>query len=293
MNASIPDRTTVRQYLLGRLDDKPAVESDLSERIFFSDDLSEMVDSVEDEIIEEYLDGTLDSSDKNAVEEYFLRALERKEKLRFSRLLRHHFQTKQSESIATRVDALPRAALDRDRVYAGSAVYWRSHVRAYWQVAALVLLTVVSLVYISGIRKRAGVLEAELVRERQRSASPVKEEPRLQSSVIALTLVSDRSRSAVGEIPHIDLNPSTQRIIVEIALPDGTSGPYDVRLATKDEKAATWSAKLLPLVSPSGDARLMFDVPAQGIQSGVSSFVVTSSHPEWRKHYDFQAKLAK
>jgi hypothetical protein len=272
MNASIPDRTTVRQYLLGRLDDKPAVESDLSERIFFSDDLSEMVDSVEDEIIEEYLDGTLDSADKNAVEKYFLQALERKEKLRFSRLLRHHFQTKQRESITTRVE---------------------SHVRAYWQVTALVLLTVVSLAYISGIRKREGVLEAELVRERERSASPVKEAPLLQSSVIALTLVSDRSRSAVGEIPHIDLNPSTQRIIVEIALPDGTSGPYDVRLVTKDEKGAIWSAKLLPLVSPSGDARLMFDVPAQGIQPGVSSFVVTSSHPEWRKHYDFQAKLAK
>jgi len=291
MNARIPDRTTVRQYLLGRLDDKPAVESDLSERIFLSDDLSEMVDSVEDEIIEEYVDGALDSADKNAVEEYFLRPLERKEKLRFSRLLRHHFQTKQSESIATRVDALPGASLDRERVYASSAVYWRSHVRAYWQVAALVLLTVVSLTYISGIRKREGVLEAELVRQRERSTSPVKEAP--LSSVIVLTLVSDRSRSAVEEIPHIDLNPSTQRIIVEIALPDGTSGPYDVRLATKDEKGAIWSAKLLPLVSPSGDARLMFDVPAQGIQSGVSSFVVTSSHPEWRKHYDFQAKLAK
>ena len=50
--------------------------------------------------------------------------------------------------------------------------------RAYRQVAALVLLTVVSLAYISGIRK--GVLEPELVRQRERSTSPVKEAPLLQ-----------------------------------------------------------------------------------------------------------------
>ena len=202
MNARIPDRTTVRQYLLGRLDDKPAVESDLSERIFLSDDLSEMVDSVEDEIIEEYVDGALDSADKNAVEEYFLRPLERKEKLRFSRLLRHHFQTKQSESIATRVDALPGASLDRERVYASSAVHWRSHVRAYWQVAALVLLTVVSLTYISGIRKREGVLEAELVWQRERSTSPVKEAPLLQVACACVERSSFASNSSWQRPPR-------------------------------------------------------------------------------------------
>ncbi len=108
MNSSLPDRRVIREYLLGRLDEQEELESNLSEEILFSDELSEMVESIEDEIIEEYLDGALDSADKNAVDEYFLRPPERKEKLRFARLLRHHFETKQETTLVMPpVDILP------------------------------------------------------------------------------------------------------------------------------------------------------------------------------------------
>ena len=296
MKSSLPDRGLVRQYLLGRLDEQKELESDLSEGVLFNDDLSEMVESIEDEIIEEYLDGALVAADRNAVEEYFLRPPERKEKLRFARLLRHRFETKQSDFAEPHLDVLPLAHTVRSRAAheAGPVAYWSSHFRAYWQVAALILLTVVSLTYISAVRKRQARLETELVRERERSAS-LATAPLLQPSVIALTLVSDRSRTTGTELSHIEIDSSTQRIIVEIALPGVAPGPYDVRLETKGEKGPMWSARLLPLVSPSGDSRLMFDVPAQSFESGVSSFVVSSSRPqgEWRKHYDFQARVTK
>ncbi len=297
MKSSLPDRSIVRQYLLGRLDEQKELENDLSEGILFRDDLSEMVESIEDEIIEEYLDGALDSADRNAVEEYFLQPPERKEKLRFARLLRHRFETKRSDLVEPLLHALPTAGavLSQHVPEAGSVVYWSSHFRAYGQIAALILLTVLSLTYISGVRKKQALLETALVRERERSASLTKEAPLLQPSVIALTLVSDRSRATGTQTPHIEINPSTQRVIVEIALPGGASGPYDVRLETRGEKGSKWSARLLPLVSPSGDTRLMFDVPARSIESGVCSFVVSSSRPqaEWRKHYDFQARVTK
>jgi hypothetical protein len=275
MKNSLPDRSLIRQYLLGRLDDKEELEDDLSEGILLNDELAEMVDSIEEEIIEEYLDAALDSADKKAVEEYFLRPPERKKKLDFARLLRHYFEKQQDDLVA---------------------VHWRSSFRTYGQFAALILLSVLSLIYISGIRKSQAHLEAELVRERARSASLLEEARLLQSPMVPLTLVSDRSdlsRTTGTQDPHIEIKPSTQRIIVEIALQSGVSGSYDVRLETKEGKGPIWSARLLPLVSASGDAQLVFLLPVQGIKSGDYSFAVSSGLPGsgGPKHYDFQIRL--
>jgi hypothetical protein len=85
----------VREYLLGSLDDKKELEEQLSREICVNDDLSEMVESIEEEIIEDFLDGALDPAGKVAVDGYFLRPPERKEKLRFARILRHHLEQRQ------------------------------------------------------------------------------------------------------------------------------------------------------------------------------------------------------
>src|SRR5215472_1900111 len=91
MKSNLPDRSLIREYLLGRLDNEKELEEQLSHDICFNDELSETVESIEEEIIEDFLDGTLDAADKDAVNTYFLRSPERKEKLRFARLLRNHF----------------------------------------------------------------------------------------------------------------------------------------------------------------------------------------------------------
>ena len=64
MKSNLPDRSLIREYLLGRLDNEKDLEERLSHDIFSNDDLSEMVESIEEEIIEDFLDGTLDSADK-------------------------------------------------------------------------------------------------------------------------------------------------------------------------------------------------------------------------------------
>ena len=294
MNSSLPDRRVIREYLLGRLDEREELESNLSEEILFSDELSEVVESIEDQIIEEYLDGALDSADKNAVDEYFLRPLERKDKLRFARLLRHHFETRRNDLVKPQVGILPITRSDVDQGSPGVTAGWRHHFRTYGQFVALIILCMLGLIYVSDIRKKQAQLEGEVMQERERSASLAREASLLQPPMIALTLVADRSRSA-GASPHVELKPSTQRIIVEIALPRGATGSYDVRLEANGKTAALWSATLSPLVSSSGDARLMFDVPTRGIESGVYSFVVSSSLPqiEQHKYYDFEARVTK
>ena len=106
MKSNLPDRSLIREYLLGRLDNEKELEEQLSHDIFSNDELSEMVESIEEEIIEDFLDGTLDSADKDAVNTYFLRPPERKEKVRFARLLRNHFE-EQHQLVGTISDTRP------------------------------------------------------------------------------------------------------------------------------------------------------------------------------------------
>src|SRR4051812_9742486 len=94
MRDNFPAEQTIRQYLLGRLDDQGNVEDRLSEEMFFDSELSEIVDFIEDEIIEEYVDGRVSAAGKRAIEEYFLRPPDRKEKVQLALLLRHHFENK-------------------------------------------------------------------------------------------------------------------------------------------------------------------------------------------------------
>jgi hypothetical protein len=294
MKSNLPDRSLIREYLLGRLDNEKELEEQLSHDIFSNDELSEMVESIEEEIIEDFLDGTLDSADKDAVNTYFLRPPERKEKVRFARLLRNHFE-EQHELVGTISDMPPSAYTNvvRDSSDYRATIPWSSHFKTYGQLAALVVLGIGSLLYISALQKKKAGLESQLAQEREHSASLVKEAPILKSSLIPLTLVADRSRGDDTQIPHIEIQPSTRRIMVDIALQGHSPGPFDVHLETKAGNGPIWSARLLPLVSSSGDTRLVFDLPAQGMESDVYSFLVSSPLPGSGsgKHYDFRVDL--
>jgi hypothetical protein len=294
MKSDVPDRGLVREYLLGRLDDKTELEEQLSREICLNDDLSETVESIEEEIIEDFLDGTLDPADKDAVDGYFLRPPERKEKLRFARLLRHRFEQRQ-DLVNTRKETFDSADVPQARLDYRPANLGRSHFRTYGELAAFLLLTVAGLIYISGIRKNQARLEGQLAQEREQSATVAKEAQVSQASMVALTLVSDRSRGDSTQIPNIEIKPSAERVVVEIALPGHSPGPFDVLLEERGKNQPIWTARLLPLVSASGDARLVFDIPVQGVASDVYSFVVSSSLPGSGrpKHYDFRITVAK
>lgn len=295
MKSNLPDRSLIREYLLGRLDNEKELEEQLSHDVFSNDELAEMVESIEEEIIEDFLDGTLDSADKGAFDTYFLRPPERKEKLRFARLLRNHFE--EPQLVGTTSDA--RRAAYTNVVRASSdyraPIPWSSHFKTYGQLAALVVLGIGSLLYISALQKKKAGLESQLAQEREHSASLIKEAPIFRSSLMLLTLVADRSRGDDTQIPHIEIKPSTRRIMVDIALQGHSPGPFDVHLETKAGNGPIWSARLLPLVSSSGDMRLVFDLPAQGMESDVYSFLVSSPLPGSGsgKHYDFRVEAAQ
>jgi anti-sigma-K factor RskA len=93
-----PDKITVRKYLLGFLpeDESNAIE----EKLFSEESFLALIEQVEDEIIDEYLEDSLSAADKQAVEDHFMEPAERREKLRFAGTLRSHIQQKKKQNLS-------------------------------------------------------------------------------------------------------------------------------------------------------------------------------------------------
>jgi hypothetical protein len=293
MKTSHPNENIIRQYLLGKLNDQKELEEELSKQMFFDDDLSQIVDSIEDEILDEYLDGTLSPADMQAVKEYFLCPQVRKDKLQFARVMRTYFETNPPTSVSTQMAPPPWREIG-----GGPMVLLRSHARTYVEIAALILLSV-SLLYIGQVRRQLQSSTAEnqkilqrLEEERQRSASLEKQMAYLSSPT--LTLVYERFRDAVravGVKPLVVIKPSTPVIKVEIALRGARLGAFDVALEKQEGAPAFWSKADVP----SSDGVLTFDMPSQGLPAGDYAIAVRPHGQPGDKteHYDFRVTVTK
>lgn len=291
--SKIMNRETVRQYLLGQLDATAEIENRVSAEIFFDEDSSEMVDAIEDEIIEECAEGTLDAAETKAAEDYFLRSPDRQAKLRFYRALQLHLEKLDEADPAY----VPLADSETIRLRLGgfSGWPWKARALLYAQAFALLVLGIVGWRYAAKVRTEQARLEGALAKERTSEASLQAIATELQKPISVLTLVSDRSRATEASVPTIEITSSTERIFVEIALANASRGSYKVQLESRHGTGPLWEAKLLPLFSPSGDARMVFDLPARVLQPGAYSLLVSSdvaaSPARW--YYDFAVDSAK
>ncbi len=86
MNFDANDELLVRRYLLSSVTEEEREQ--VEKRLMSDDDFFRQIDLVEDELVEEYLDGELAGADRRRFEDTFLCAPERQHKLRFIRALR-------------------------------------------------------------------------------------------------------------------------------------------------------------------------------------------------------------
>lgn len=295
MKKSHPNENIIRQYLLGKLNDQKELEAELSEQMFFDDDLSQMVDAIEDEILDEYLDGALTPADTQAVKEYFLCPQERKDKLEFARVMRRYFETNLPLPAPTQTVPPPWREIS-----AGPTVLLRSHFRTYIEIATLILLSTSSLLYIGHIRHELQSSSAEnqkslqrIEEERQRSASFEKQMAELLPAA-SLTLAEERSRSVVRspDTKRLPIQPLTPLTKVEIVLEQVPHpGSFDVVLEHGTGGPPLWSKADVPV----SEGILRFDMPPQGMNAGSYSFAIRPHGQPGAKaeHYDFQVTVAK
>lgn len=89
MNESPNERENLKKYLLGILTDKKEMHL-IEEKSLLDDDYDERLLIAEDELVEEYLDGTLTETERRQFQRFFLASAERKEKLRLIKDLRKY-----------------------------------------------------------------------------------------------------------------------------------------------------------------------------------------------------------
>ncbi len=76
----------IRRYLLAAVSEEEREQ--VETRLMTDDDFFQQISLIEDELIDQYLDGDLAQADQRRFAEFFLRAPERQQKLRFSKALR-------------------------------------------------------------------------------------------------------------------------------------------------------------------------------------------------------------
>jgi hypothetical protein len=287
MEPKLPEEDIIRRYLLGALSDPEL--SAIEQKLLSSEELSQTAGLIEDEIIEQYLDEDLDERDKEAVESHFLRPPAHREKLRFARLLRHHFEQGAAD-----------AGTVHDRVLVS-----RVPARSFWNYGgalASVPLAAVSLYLVvaqHGLKtevaeshKAQAVLQAELNKEHESSASLREKLRALQAtSVVSLDLRPGISRST-GFVPQAVIQPSTRFLKLDVVLPKSSAVSFRVRLLDRNTGYEVWSKSGLKPVP--GASRLVFDMPVQGIRTGPYELIV-SPVPEHGEQvsYSFEAHVTQ
>lgn len=266
----------IREYLLGRLDSDPELVESIDEKILMDPEFSISVEVIEDEIIEEYLEGSLNSEDRRAVERHFLRPPERQRKLKTARLFSRYLEGE------TRNVTAERPAPAR-RSFKVLRVGWAlPSFRTWAEIAASAVFVVSILTLLNQSReldmavKQAG---EQLNQERQRlAASNQQLQDALQSlqpAVAMLNLIKPGLQRGEVQLPEVNVNSGTRLLYVEVALPSGAPGSSRVEL--RQTGKMVWSRDGIDAVAVPGGAILRLDIPADVLTQGASELVVKPS----------------
>jgi hypothetical protein len=292
MEHTTPNEAQIRDYLLGRLEADSELVERIDQQLLSDAEFSEIVDIVEDEIIEEYIEDILSASDKLAVQKYFLRPPERQQKLRIARSLGRHLAANTFPTKDGRV-----------KVQLTNQPYspWWPQVVMYGGIAAAVLLVVSSIFLVrqrnefqSELRKS----NQKLINEREHSVllSRQLEAARELAQPATVTLSLFPSGIARGDDhlllsssrydehpPQLRIGSQTQSVHAEIALTSRAAGPYDIQL--KSTGRVVWSKSGVEAFTSSAGSVLMFDVPVQVLAQGEAKFLVSRKNENGISYY--------
>lgn len=266
----------IREYLLGRLDSDSELVESIDEQILTDPKFSISVDVIEDEIIEEYLEGSLSSEDMRAVERHFLRPPERQRKLQTSRLFSHYFE-EESRKLKGKQPAPARSIFRAFRI--GQVL---PRFRTLAEIAASVVFVVLILNFWNQRRELDMAIKKinqQLSQERERSAVASQQLQNalqsLQPAIAMLNLVMPGRQRGGQELPEVKVSSGTRTLHIEVALLSRATGKYRVQLRHKG--MSVWSQDGVDATSVPGGAILKVDIPADVLPQGTGELAITPS----------------
>jgi hypothetical protein len=274
-NRMITD-ANIREYLLGRLDSDLELVESIDEKSLMDPEFSISVDVIEDEIIEEYLEGSLNSEDTRAVERHFLRPPERQRKLKTARFFSRYLEG-ESRNVPTEQPAPARSLFKVFRV--GWAL---PSFRTCAEIAASAVF-VISILTLLNQRRELDIaikqVGEQLSQEHQRSAASNQQLQNvlqsLQPAVAMLNLFRPGLQRGKLELPEVKVNSGTRLLHIEVAL--SSSAPGSSRVELRHTGKMVWSRDGVDAIAVLGGAILRLDIPADVLTQGTSELVVTPS----------------
>lgn len=130
MLSSSNEQATVRRYLLGQLSGE--ARDQFEQLLLTQDDAFAQLLAVEDELVDEYLSGSLESDEAEMFAKHFLNTAERQQKLRFAKAFKKYAATHATEEIESQPARTP-----------SRSTWWPVFTASPWRavaVAAMILL---------------------------------------------------------------------------------------------------------------------------------------------------------
>jgi hypothetical protein len=268
--------TNIREYLLGLLDPDSKLVESIDEQVLTDPEFSVSVDVIEDEIIEEYLEGSLSSEEMRAVERHFLRPPERQRKLETARLFSRYVEAE------SRKEKTKRPAPARSLFSALRIGHVRPSFRTFAEIAALVVFAVLTLnlwnqrreldIAIKQTNRQLGQERERLAVANQQLQSALQS---MQPAIAMLNLVRPGLQRGELELPEAKVSSGTKTLHVEVALLSRTAGKYRVQL--RHAGKTIWSQEGVDVAAVPGGAILKVDIPANVLSQGTGELAITPS----------------
>jgi hypothetical protein len=231
------------RYLLGSMPEEE--RSRVEERLFSDDELHEELQATADDLIHAYLQGALTADERSRFESHFLASPPHRRRVEFLRDL-----------LAAVHRVSPEAAVHGKR-----RAWWT------WAVAAALVVAVAAT-----LRPRPGgtVTQTRMTRAIDPSVEPLNPRPPSPPPPPSADPVVRIPRNLDGQPFEIALSPGTQRVRLDVTLPDRGSPSYDVVLRAA-RGALVWRAGGL---EPTAPGRLLVRLPGRVLAAGVYTLVV-------------------
>jgi hypothetical protein len=235
MNPDVENGRTLKRYLLGQLDEQE--QQRLEREIMTDNHTFEQISAAEDELVEEYLEGSLSAREREKFENHFLSTPERRQELKLAKALRKYVPSQKSaskvsfwESLLALLGAQPaflKHALSAVLVLAVVGGVWsgRQAWRYSQEIAQIRSQQTTSQDQMQNLqrqlgeqRSRSAQLAEELERqEEQRSQMDRAPKAIQQPSLVALALSPGLVRST-GSVKRLVVPPSASLIKLELDL---------------------------------------------------------------------------
>jgi hypothetical protein len=262
----------IREYLLGRLDTDLELVESIDSQILTNPEFLISVDVIEDEIIEEYLEGALTAEETRAVERHFLRPPERQRKLKHARLFSRYFEA-ESRHLVTERQAPARSPFKAFRL---GRVF--PSFRTCAEIAASFGLVISILTLLNQRRELDIAIKqiSQLSQERQSLAASNQQlqfpAQSLQPAIAMLNLVRPGLQRGELALPEVKMISETRELHIEVALSSRTPRKYRVQL--RHTGKMVWSRDGVDATAVPGGSILRLDIPADVLPQGTGELAV-------------------